>query len=137
MLPYKILTCQMRTPFRAVVVILEQAAPRFFATLKNDSGAAPRRISTARSGARSDCAPAKRKKRTLLRPFAFGWGTGIRTPEMSESESDALPLGDAPIFTARGIITEKNLFVKNFFQYFLFFSMLWRFFLLSRAFFSA
>ena len=26
----------------------------------------------------------------------FGWGTGIRTPEMSESESDALPLGDAP-----------------------------------------
>ena len=26
-------------------VILEQAAPRFFATLKNDSGAAPRRIS--------------------------------------------------------------------------------------------
>ena len=28
----------------------------------------------------------------------FGWGTGIRTPVMSESESDALPLGDAPIF---------------------------------------
>ena len=27
-----------------------------------------------------------------------GWGTGIRTPVMSESESDALPLGDAPIF---------------------------------------
>ena len=29
--------------------------------------------------------------------FLFGWGAGIRTPVMSESESDALPLGDAPI----------------------------------------
>ena len=29
-----------------------------------------------------------------------GWGTGIRTPEVTESESVALPLGDAPIFNA-------------------------------------
>ena len=29
----------------------------------------------------------------------FGWGAGIRTPVMSESESDALPLGDTPIFS--------------------------------------
>lgn len=27
----------------------------------------------------------------------FGWGTWIRTKEMSDSESDALPLGDIPI----------------------------------------
>ena len=42
------------------------------------------------------CAPAKEKGRRLA-SFFFGWGTGIRTPVMSESESDALPLGDAPI----------------------------------------
>ena len=29
--------------------------------------------------------------------FHFGWGGRIRTYEMSESESDALPLGDTPI----------------------------------------
>ena len=28
----------------------------------------------------------------------FGWGGGIRTHEMQESKSCALPLGDAPIF---------------------------------------
>ena len=27
----------------------------------------------------------------------LGWGSRIRTYEMSESESDALPLGDTPI----------------------------------------
>ena len=27
-----------------------------------------------------------------------GWGKRIRTFEMSESESDALPLGDTPIY---------------------------------------
>ena len=37
----------------------------------------------------------KRPSRFRLGLFS-GWGTGIRTPEMSESESDALPLGDAP-----------------------------------------
>ena len=30
----------------------------------------------------------------------FGWGTRIRTQEIPESESGALPLGDAPIFFA-------------------------------------
>ncbi len=27
----------------------------------------------------------------------IGWGAGIRTPEMLESESSALPLGDTPL----------------------------------------
>ena len=44
----------------------------------------------------------------------LGWGAGIRTPEMSESESDALPLGDTPIFRTRSIIAEFNVFVKGF-----------------------
>ena len=38
----------------------------------------------------------KHKKSNSYELDFFGWGTGIRTPEMSESESDALPLGDAP-----------------------------------------
>ena len=29
--------------------------------------------------------------------FIFGWGTWVRTKEMSESEADALPLGYTPI----------------------------------------
>ncbi len=34
----------------------------------------------------------------MTNPFiAHGWGTWIRTKEMSDSESDALPLGDTPI----------------------------------------
>ena len=45
-----------------------------------------------------------------------GWGTGIRTPEMSESESDALPLGDAPIFSTDDIIADNLEFVKGFFK---------------------
>ncbi len=28
----------------------------------------------------------------------YGWGTWIRTKEMGDSESPALPLGDTPIF---------------------------------------
>lgn len=31
-----------------------------------------------------------------------GWGKRIRTFEMSESESDALPLGDTPIKVVEG-----------------------------------
>ena len=46
--------------------------------------------------------------------FVFGWGAGIRTPEMSESESDALPLGDTPIFRTRDIIADEFLFVNPF-----------------------
>ena len=30
--------------------------------------------------------------------LSFGWGAGIRTPEMLESESSALPLGYTPVF---------------------------------------
>ena len=43
----------------------------------------------------------QKNKCTLLRGCIsfFGWGAGIRTPVMSESESDALPLGDTPIFS--------------------------------------
>ena len=41
---------------------------------------------------------AKIKNRPLLRSnLFFGWGGGIRTHEMQESKSCALPLGDAPI----------------------------------------
>ena len=47
-------------------------------------------------------------------PFLFGWGAGIRTPEMSESESDALPLGDTPLFRTRDIIADEFLFVNPF-----------------------
>ena len=53
----------------------------------------------------------------------FGWGTGIRTPEMSESESDALPLGDAPKYSIDlddlCIISKRNRFVNSFFKNFL------------------
>ena len=64
------------------------------------------------------CAPAKTKKRTPSGVLRFGWGTGIRTPVMTESESVALPLGDAPIFSTLCIITEKNRFVNTYFQLF-------------------
>ena len=48
----------------------------------------------------------------------FGWGAGIRTPEMSESESDALPLGDTPIFSTDDIISHQTLFVNTYFKLF-------------------
>ena len=62
--------------------------------------------------------PYRKPKEKVARcaTFSFGWGTGIRTPEMSESESDALPLGDTPIFRTRSIIAERNRFVKGFFK---------------------
>ena len=44
----------------------------------------------------------------------FGWGTGIRTPVMTESESVALPLGDAPIFSTLHIIADLAGFVNRF-----------------------
>ena len=72
----------------------------------------------------SDCIPILRiayqsfgldKKRTKrsLRPF-FGWGTRIRTEEMTESESVALPLGDAPLLLTGDIIAHSFAFVKGF-----------------------
>ena len=61
------------------------------------------------------CVPAKTKGHPKV-SFCFGWGTGIRTPEMSESESDALPLGDAPIFSTDDIIADCFGFVKGFFE---------------------
>ncbi len=48
--------------------------------------------------------------------FVFGWGAGIRTPEMSESESDALPLGDTPIFSTLCIIADYFAFVNRYLQ---------------------
>ena len=48
--------------------------------------------------------------------YSYGWGAGIRTPEMSESESDALPLGDTPIFRTKDIIAKAARFVKGFFK---------------------
>ena len=56
------------------------------------------------------------KKIQLVRVGFFGWGTGIRTPEMSESESDALPLGDAPILSTDAIIADNPGFVNRFFE---------------------
>ena len=61
--------------------------------------------------------PAK-AKRTPEGVLCFGWGTGIRTPEMSESESDALPLGDAPIFSTLHIIADNFALVNTYFQLF-------------------
>ena len=57
--------------------------------------------------------PTEKSRFKLVR---LGWGTGIRTPEMSESESDALPLGDAPIFSTDDIIADSFAFVKGFFK---------------------
>ena len=59
----------------------------------------------------------------FIRPASFmvkkgGWGAGIRTPEMSESESDALPLGDTPIFSTDDIISHQTLFVNTYFKLF-------------------
>ena len=60
--------------------------------------------------------PQAKRKPPLTGWFSFGWGTGIRTPEMSESESDALPLGDAPIFSTDDIIADSFEFVNRFFE---------------------
>ena len=46
------------------------------------------------------CLAAQMKKSNSYELDFFGWGTGIQTPEVTESESVALPLGDAPIFNA-------------------------------------
>ena len=40
--------------------------------------------------------PAQKKHRLFGANF-FGWGGRVRTHEMEESESSALPLGDTPI----------------------------------------
>ena len=60
----------------------------------------------------------KKRTKRLLRSF-FGWGAGIRTPEMSESESDALPLGDTPIFSTDTIIADNLAVVNTYFKLFL------------------
>ena len=39
----------------------------------------------------------KTKERNKSSLLFYGWGAGIRTPVMTESESVALPLGDTPI----------------------------------------
>ena len=39
----------------------------------------------------------KAKTKYLSSLFSIGWGGRIRTHEMEESESSALPLGDTPI----------------------------------------
>ena len=62
----------------------------------------------------------KVKTTTFYRRLSFfGWGTGIRTPVMTESESVALPLGDAPIFSTLCIIAEIFTVVNTYFQLFL------------------
>ena len=65
----------------------------------------------------------KRKSNTLVLLCLFGWGTGIRTPEVTESESVALPLGDAPKYYIclddLCIISKRNRFVNSFFKNFL------------------
>ena len=52
--------------------------------------------------------------------FACGWGGRIRTHEMEESESSALPLGDTPILMLDKLSVNymlssiiKYLFIKN------------------------
>ena len=69
------------------------------------------------------CLKPKKESSTIVLLSFFGWGTGIRTPEMSESESDALPLGDAPKYYIclddLCIISKRNRFVNSFFEIFL------------------
>ena len=42
-----------------------------------------------------------------------GWGGRIRTYEMSESESDALPLGDTPLYVNLFYKFSEELKMKN------------------------
>ena len=76
-------------------------------------------ICTARCAAMiyQACGLDKKIPRTKFSVF-FGWGTGIRTPVMTESESVALPLGDAPIFSTLCIIAEFFSVVNTYFQLF-------------------
>ena len=60
----------------------------------------------------------KTKERSKSSLLFYGWGAGIRTPEMSESESDALPLGDTPIFSTVIIITDNSMVVNTYFKLF-------------------
>ena len=48
-----------------------------------------------------------------MKLFSFGWGTWIRTKEMSESEADALPLGYTPILGKSNFNNAWNFFLKN------------------------
>ena len=50
------------------------------------------------------------KKRAFHRPalFFYGWGTWIRTKEMPDSESGALPLGYTPMTNGTFIILYEN-----------------------------
>ena len=43
----------------------------------------------------------------------FGWGTWIRTKEMSDSESDALPLGDTPISQQGELLKHLGLLLEE------------------------
>ena len=65
---------------------------------------------------RASRGPQPTKKARRMASFFVGWGAGIRTPEMSESESDALPLGDTPILRTEVIIAKKEMFVNTFFK---------------------
>ena len=58
----------------------------------------------------------KTKERNKSSLLFFGWGAGIRTPVMTESESVALPLGDAPISSTPIIIPQLLRFVNSFFE---------------------
>ncbi len=70
------------------------------------------------SGFSEPCVSAKKREQHNVLLSLFGWGAGIRTPEMSESESDALPLGDTPIFSTLCIIAEKMRVVNTYFKLF-------------------
>ena len=55
---------------------------------------------------------------------AYGWGSWIRTNEVTESESVALPLGYTPITAYLRILSKNPIFCKRFaviFKIFLFF----------------
>lgn len=43
--------------------------------------------------------PAITRGHFFLHGYRAGWGAGIRTPVVLESESSALPLGDTPIYS--------------------------------------
>ena len=94
--------------------------PSFWALFANDNDGIRTYFQLQAVGVGFLCTmcPSQNEKRTPFGVLRFGWGTGIRTPVMTESESVALPLGDAPIFSTLCIITEKNRFVNTYFQLF-------------------
>ncbi len=58
-------------------------------------------------------------RKTKTKPYGsilvqLGWDGWVRTIEMPESKSGALPLGYIPIFARVSIVSQKSILVNNF-----------------------